>query len=103
MATTLRRDSTSAIAPGYCLLRTTLTIRGKLFGNRKRWEGIGEGGVMADDKTVRRPRDSSRIAMEEDYEVEYWTAKFGVSREKLQQAVDAVGNGANAVEKHLTG
>ena len=56
---------------------------------------------MADDKTIRAPQDSSRIAMGEDYEVEYWTGKFGVSRDELQRAVDAVGNGADAVERHL--
>ena len=56
---------------------------------------------MADDKTLRAPQDSTRIAMGEDYEVNYWTNKFGVSREKLQQAVNAVGNSASAVEKHL--
>ena len=56
---------------------------------------------MADDKAARSPQDSARIAMEEDYEVRYWTDKFGVSREKLQQAVNAVGNGAAAVEAHL--
>jgi len=58
---------------------------------------------MADDKTARGPQDSSRIAMGEDYEVEYWTGKFGVSRDELQKAVDAVGNGADAVEQHLNG
>ncbi len=56
---------------------------------------------MADNKALRGPQDSSRIAMGEDYEVEYWTDKFGVSRERLQQAVDAVGNSASAVEEHL--
>jgi hypothetical protein len=56
---------------------------------------------MADDKTLRGPQDSSRIAMGEDYEVEYWTEKFGVSRDALQKAVDAVGNSAEAVERHL--
>jgi hypothetical protein len=58
---------------------------------------------MADDKTLRGPQDRSRISMSEDYEVEYWTNKFGVSRDELQKAVDAVGNGASAVEKHLKG
>lgn len=56
---------------------------------------------MADDKYMRGPRDSSRVAMGEDYEVDYWTSKFGVSREALQRAVDAVGNSADAVERHL--
>ena len=56
---------------------------------------------MSDDKTMRAPQDASRVAMGEDYEVEYWTKRFGVSREKLQAAVDAVGNGADAVEAYL--
>jgi hypothetical protein len=56
---------------------------------------------MSDDKTLRTPADASRIAMGEDYEVQYWTKKLGVSREELQRAVDAVGNSADAVGKHL--
>ncbi len=56
---------------------------------------------MSDDKTKRSPQDASRIAMGEDYEVDYWTRRFGVSPEVLQAAVDAVGNGADAVERHL--
>ena len=57
---------------------------------------------MSDDTTQRSPLDASRIAMGEDYEVRYWTGKFGVSRERLQQAVDTVGSSAKAVERYLT-
>ncbi|SDA36053.1 DUF3606 domain-containing protein [Sphingomonas sp. NFR15] len=56
---------------------------------------------MADDKTLRGPQDSSRVALGEDYEVAYWSKKFGVSRDKLAEAVKAVGNGADAVEEYL--
>lgn len=56
---------------------------------------------MSDDRSLRGPQDSSRVAMTEDYEVEYWTKKFGVSRQRLQDAVDAVGHGAAAVEEYL--
>ncbi|WP_083942962.1 DUF3606 domain-containing protein [Sphingomonas soli] len=56
---------------------------------------------MSDNKALRAPQDSSRIAMGEDYEVAYWTDKFGVGRDRLQEAVDAVGNGADAVEAYL--
>lgn len=56
---------------------------------------------MADNKTLRAPQDSSRVAMGEDYEVQYWTDKFGVCRERLQEAVDTVGNSATAIEAHL--
>jgi hypothetical protein len=41
--------------------------------------------------------------MGEDYEVRYWTEKFGTDRDTLQKAVDTVGNSAQAVEKHLKG
>lgn len=58
---------------------------------------------MADDKTLRSPQDASRIAMGEDYEVAYWTHKFGVTRDALQAAVDKVGNSAAAVERQLKG
>ncbi|WP_232494866.1 DUF3606 domain-containing protein [Novosphingobium kaempferiae] len=58
---------------------------------------------MADDKTNRGPQDRSRIALGEDYEVEYWTGKFGVSKERLEAAVQAVGSNADAVEQHLKG
>lgn len=56
---------------------------------------------MADNKALRAPQDNSRIAMGEDYEVAYWTDKFGVSRERLQEAVDAVGNSADAVAAYF--
>ena len=58
---------------------------------------------MADDLTNRGPQDRSRVAMGEEHEVRYWTERFGVSREKLQEAVDAVGNSAEAVEQRLRG
>jgi hypothetical protein len=64
---------------------------------------IGKEKSMSDNKELRAPQDASRIAMGEDYEVRYWTNKFGVSREELQRAVDAVGNSAAAVEQHLKG
>lgn len=56
---------------------------------------------MTDDRTKRTPQDSSRIALGEDWEVEYWTKALGVTREKLRDAVAAVGDGAAAVREHL--
>jgi hypothetical protein len=57
--------------------------------------------TMADDKSKRGPQDGKLISMKEDYEVEYWTKKFGVSRDELAAAVKEVGHSAAAVEKHL--
>ena len=56
---------------------------------------------MSDDKTKRAPQDSKRIDMSERYEVHYWSEKFGVSPDELQEAVDAVGSMPDAVECRL--
>jgi len=58
---------------------------------------------MADDKSKTGPADASRINVNEDYEVQYWTKKFGCSAEELRAAVKAVGASASAVEKRLKG
>lgn len=56
---------------------------------------------MSDDKTKTGPQDASRVNIHEDYEVGYWTKKFGVSKEKLKDAVDTVGVSADAVSAYL--
>ena len=58
---------------------------------------------MSDDTTLRSPQDRTRVAMGQEHEVRYWTQRFGVSREGLQRAVDAVGNSVDAIERHLKG
>lgn len=56
---------------------------------------------MSDNLTKRDQRDRSKINMHEDFEVKYRTKELGVSRDKLQKAVDKVGNSAAAVRKEL--
>jgi hypothetical protein len=56
---------------------------------------------MADDKTKTGSPDSDLINTSENYEVEYWSKKFGVSAEELKAAVKAVGNSVAAVRKKL--
>jgi hypothetical protein len=56
---------------------------------------------MADDRTNRGQPDRSKINMDEDYEVKYWTRHFGVTREELQKIVDRVGSSAAAVAKEF--
>lgn len=56
---------------------------------------------MPDDKSNRGAQDRSRINLNEDYEVRYWTEKFGVSQSELQEAVRKVGVSATAVEQEL--
>lgn len=54
-----------------------------------------------DSTTNRGEADRSRISLSQQHEVSYWTKRFGVSREKLEEAVAAVGNSVEAVERHL--
>jgi 3-oxoacyl-[acyl-carrier-protein] synthase III len=54
-----------------------------------------------DNLTKRDQPDRSRINMSEDFEVKYWIKALGVDRDKLQRAVDKVGNSAAAVRKEL--
>jgi Protein of unknown function (DUF3606) len=54
-----------------------------------------------DNLTKRIQPDRSKINMGEDFEVKYWTKALGVERDKLQQAVDKVGNSAAAVRKEF--
>jgi hypothetical protein len=54
-----------------------------------------------DSTTNRGEPDRSRISLSQQHEVAYWTKRFGVSRDQLEQAVKAVGNSAEAVERHL--
>lgn len=56
---------------------------------------------MSDDLTNRGPADRNRVNVHEEYEVRYWTQKFGVTRAQLEAAVRAVGPMANDVERHL--
>jgi hypothetical protein len=56
---------------------------------------------MSDNLQDRGPADRSRINVNEDYELRYWTKKLGVSTDQLKQAVKEVGPTAKAVEEKL--
>jgi hypothetical protein len=59
---------------------------------------------MSDYKSKRAGRDRSRINMHEDYEVRYWSRKFGISKDELAEAVKrAESNSAKKVEQELAG
>jgi NTP pyrophosphatase (non-canonical NTP hydrolase) len=58
---------------------------------------------MADDKTKRAPQDAILISLEEDYEVAFWTRKYGVTKQRLADAVAAVGDSAERVGEYLKG
>jgi hypothetical protein len=56
---------------------------------------------MSDDKTKTAPQDAQRVNVNEDYEVAYWSKKFGCTPERLKAAVKKVGVMAKDVETEL--
>jgi hypothetical protein len=66
--------------------------------NSKIIEGIRRK-AMADDKNNRGNPDRLRININEDWEIDYWTKKLGVSREKLTELVRQHGDSAEKYVK----
>ncbi|MDO9134156.1 DUF3606 domain-containing protein [Hydrogenophaga sp.] len=58
---------------------------------------------MADDKSKSGGQDRTRINVNQEFELRDWSKKFGVTPDKLKEAVKAVGTSAADVEKHLKG
>jgi hypothetical protein len=56
---------------------------------------------MADDLTKKSSADRKRINVSEDYEVRYWSEKFGVSAARLKEAVQKVGPMVDDVAREL--
>ena len=55
---------------------------------------------MSDDKS-KVAADRKRINVNEDYELRYWTEKFGVSADELKRVVERVGPMAEDVARAL--
>jgi hypothetical protein len=56
---------------------------------------------MSDNKDNRNSPDSRRINVNETYELEYWSKKFDVSHQQLQNAVREAGTSVQAVGQWL--
>jgi hypothetical protein len=54
-----------------------------------------------DDKNKRGPQDASKVNVNEDYELRYWTNRFNISEERLREAVKEVGPSVSAIEEYL--
>src|SRR5262245_42217452 len=57
--------------------------------------------AMADDRMKRGSQDRSKINMEQEHEIRYWTQELGVSEAMLNAAVAKVGNSVEAVRREL--
>ena len=49
--------------------------------------------------TNRGEPDRSRINLNEDYEVSYWSERFGITKEQLMKAVEKVGNSSEDIAR----
>ena len=56
-----------------------------------------------DDKGVKGPQDATRVNVNEEYELEYWSRKFKVSKAAVIRAVSVVGVMAKDVGEFLNG
>jgi hypothetical protein len=53
------------------------------------------------DEARRDGTDLSRVSVENDYELDYWAKRFGVSRDEVLKAVAQVGHRVEDVEHAL--
>lgn len=56
---------------------------------------------MADDPNKRDYRDRDRVNVNEPYEVEYWSNKWGVTQDRLKQAEKKVGPMVKDIQREL--
>ena len=58
---------------------------------------------MADNLNETGHPDGARINVNQDHELTYWSRRFGVSRDKLREAVAKAGPLVRNVERELRG
>jgi len=56
---------------------------------------------MSDNLNQRGGQDRKRIDVSQEHELRDWSKKFGVTPDRLKEAVQAVGTQADKVEEHL--
>ncbi len=56
---------------------------------------------MADDPKKKVPQDASRVNVNQQHELDYWTKKFACTEAELKAAVKAVGDSVSKVEQEL--
>ncbi|WOB08914.1 DUF3606 domain-containing protein [Piscinibacter gummiphilus] len=56
---------------------------------------------MSDSKQQAGGQDRERINVHQDYELNDWARKYGVTKDELKKAVAKVGDRAKDVEAHL--
>jgi hypothetical protein len=57
--------------------------------------------IMLLDSDMRIPEDTTRVGLEQDWEVRYWCTKYSVTEQELRACVLDVGPGVEDVERKL--
>lgn len=56
---------------------------------------------MSDNLKIKQPRDPQQVNVNEAWELNYWSRKFGVSAAQLHITVSKVGTRTKDVERYL--
>lgn len=56
---------------------------------------------MADNKDLKGQQDRSRVAGDENYEIQYLSQQLGVPADKVREAIAAVGNSREKIEAYI--
>ena len=57
---------------------------------------------MSDDKNKQDGRDRNQVGADQDYEVQYMADKLNASKERVKEAIKAVGNDRQKIEEYLS-
>jgi Protein of unknown function (DUF3606) len=98
------------VIAGACELDLLLFYRFGMIRNLSRCAGNSAGvpiactwteQAMPDNLQNRGPQDRSRVNLNEEWELKYWTKEFRVSEDELRKAVRKVGPSVESVRKEL--
>lgn len=56
-----------------------------------------------DDLTIKRPEDPTKININQQWEIDYWTKELGISETKLIALVKKVGPEVSKIKEELRG
>jgi len=56
---------------------------------------------MEHDAATQGERSQDRVSLDDERDVQYWTKRLGVTKEKLQRAVERAGPALASVEEYL--
>lgn len=56
---------------------------------------------MPDNTDINGPQDGNTVNQNQDWEMNYWSNLFNVTKDELKDAIGEVGNNASALKNHF--